>query len=58
VGPGAERARAWCGCKNKQQECKRHMGIPRGGESLLLLLELEVSSGDVRLCVVEDVLED
>jgi len=25
---------------------------------LLLLLELEVSSGDVRLCVVEDVLED
>ena len=34
------------------------MGLPRGGESLLLLLELEVSSGDVRLCVVEDVLED
>jgi len=25
---------------------------------LLLLLELEVSSGDVWLCVVEDVLED
>jgi hypothetical protein len=34
------------------------MGLPQGGESLLLLLELEVSSGDVRLCVVEDVLED